>query len=86
MEKRIFASQICVMTQKFKAKRLYIQSAYALPSKDKVDQEQDSLLHIADGFRKIIIAGDRFLSGYNEEGILMVSLYDFLLGKIDLWK
>ena len=66
--------------------RLYIQSAYALPSKDKVDQEQDSLLHIADGFRKIIIAGDRFLSGYNEEGILMVSLYDFLLGKIDLWK
>ena len=74
------------MTQKYKAKRLYIQSAYALPSKDKVDQEQDSLLHIADGFRKIIIAGDRFLSGYNEEGILMVSLYDFLLGKIDLWK
>ena len=66
--------------------RLYIQSAYALPSKEKVDQEQDSLLHIADGFRKIIIAGDRFLSGYNEEGILMVSLYDFLLGKIDLWK
>ena len=66
--------------------RLYIQSAYALPSKEKVEQEQDSLLHIADGFRKIIIVGDRFFTGYNEDGILMVSLYDFLLGKIDLWK
>ncbi|MBR5716200.1 MAG: ATP-binding protein [Bacteroidales bacterium] len=66
--------------------RLYIQSAYALPSKEKVDQEQDSLLHVADGFRKIIIAGDRFSTAYNDAGILVVGLYDFLLGKIDLWK
>ena len=66
--------------------RLYIQSAYAMPSDDKVNQEQDSLLQVADGFRKIIIAGDRYSSGYNEAGILMVGLYDFLLGKIDLWK
>lgn len=66
--------------------RLYIQSAYALPSNEKVNQEQDSLLQVDDGFRKIIIAGDRYRSGYNEDGILMVALYDFLLGKIDLWK
>uniref|UniRef100_A0AB33J813 ATP-binding protein n=1 Tax=Prevotella sp. GTC17259 TaxID=3236795 RepID=A0AB33J813_9BACT len=66
--------------------RLYIQSAYALPSKEKVEQEQASLLQISDGFRKIIIAGDRYSSGYNENGILVVSLYDFLLEKIDLWK
>lgn len=65
--------------------RLYIQSAYALPSKDKIDQEQASLLQVADGFRKVIIAGDRYSSGYNENGILMVGLYDFLLGKTDLW-
>jgi len=65
--------------------RLYIQSAYALPSEEKVGQEQASLLQVADGFRKIIIAGDRYSSGYNEDGILMVGLYDFLLGKIDLW-
>ena len=32
-------------------------------------------------FRKLIIVGDRYHSGYNEEGILMMSLYDFLLGK-----
>lgn len=66
--------------------RLYIQSAYAMPSEDKTKQEQDSLLQVTDGFRKIIVAGDRYSSGYNEDGILMVGLYDFLLGKIDLWK
>ncbi len=66
--------------------RLYIQSAYAMPDKAKMDQEQDSLLHIPDGFRKIIIAADRYSSGYNEEGILILSLYDFLLGKVDIWK
>ena len=66
--------------------RLYIQSAYALPTTDKVNQEQASLLHIEDGFMKIIVAGDRYLSGYNEDGILMISLYDFLLGKVDFLK
>lgn len=66
--------------------RLYIQSAYAMSDKAKIDQEQYSLLHVADGFRKIIIAGDRYTSGYNEDGILIVGLYDFLLGKVDIWK
>ena len=61
--------------------RLYIQSANALPDKEKVDQEQASLLNVNDGFRKLIIVGDRYRSGYNEEGILMMSLSDFLLGK-----
>lgn len=60
--------------------RLYIQSAYALPDKDKVDQEQASLLNVNDGFRKMIIVGDRYFSNYNEEGIMMRSLFDFLLG------
>ena len=66
--------------------RIYIQSAYALPTTDKVNQEQASLLHTEDGFRTIIVAGDRYLSGYNEDGILMISLYDFLLGKVDFLK
>lgn len=66
--------------------RLYIQSAYALPSKEKVDQEQASLLQVSDGFRKIIIAGDHYSTGYNENGILVIGLYDFLLGKANIWK
>ena len=61
--------------------RLYIQSAYALPDQEKVEQEQASLLNVNDGFRKVIIAGDRYISNYNDDGILMLSLFDFLLGK-----
>ena len=64
--------------------RLYIQSAYALPSKEKVDQEQASLLQVSDGFRKIIIAGDHYSTGYNENGILIIGLYDFLLEKANI--
>lgn len=66
--------------------RLYIQSAYALPSREKVDQEQASLLQVSDGFRKIIIAGDHYSTGYNENGILVIGLYDFLLEKANIWK
>lgn len=66
--------------------RLYIQSAYALPSKEKVDQEQASLLQVSDGFCKIIIAGDHYSTGYNENGILVIGLYDFLLEKANIWK
>ena len=61
--------------------RLYIQSAYALPDREKVEQEQASLLNVNDGFRKVIIAGDRYISNYNDDGILMLSLFDFLLGE-----
>ena len=64
--------------------RLYIQSAYTLPSAEKVEQEQASLLQIPDGFRKIIIVGDRYTTSYNTDGIQMVGLFDFLLGKADL--
>ncbi len=66
--------------------RLYIQSAYALPTLEKVAQEQASLLQVNDNFRKVIIAGDRYQSGYNDEGILIVGLYDFLLGKTNLFE
>ncbi len=59
--------------------RLYIQSAYALPDKQKMDQEQASLLNVPDGFKKVIIVGERYSSNFNEDGILMIGIYDFLL-------
>ena len=59
--------------------RLYIQSAFALPDKEKVEQEQASLLKVSDGFKKIIISGDRYRSNYNDDGILIMSIFDFLL-------
>ena len=61
------------------SKRFYIQSAYALPDKEKMEQEQRSLVNIGDGFKKIIITKDAVAPLYNEEGILVMSVYDFLL-------
>jgi predicted AAA+ superfamily ATPase len=61
------------------SERVYIQSAYALPDKEKVEQEQASLLQINDGFRKVIVVADRYISGYNEDGVKIVSLKDFLM-------
>ena len=60
-------------------KRYYIQSAYAMPTEEKIKQEQASLLAIGDAFKKIIIVNQPILTGYNENGILIVSLSDFLL-------
>ena len=51
-----------------------------MPTADKLNQEEASLLRVPDGFRKIIIAADRYHSGYNEEGIYILGLYDFLSG------
>ena len=61
------------------SKRFYIQSAYALPNKEKMEQEQRSLINTGDGFKKIIITKDAVAPLYNEEGILVMSIYDFLL-------
>jgi len=61
------------------SKRFYIQSAFALPDKEKMLQEQRPLVNIGDGFKKIIITKEAVAPLYNEEGILVMSIYDFLL-------
>ena len=61
------------------SKRFYIQSAYALPDKEKMEQEQRPLVNTGDGFKKIIITKDAVAPLYNDEGILIMSIYDFLL-------
>lgn len=60
-------------------RRYYIQSAFNIPNEEKMTQEQASLLEINDAFRKIIIVNQPIMSGYNEKGIIMLSLRDFLL-------
>lgn len=64
------------------SKRYYIQSAFAIPDKAKMDQETASLDHINDSFKKIIIVGDIIKPWINEKGYLIMSIYDFLL-KLD---
>jgi len=60
-------------------KRCYIQSAYALPTEDKMKQEFNSLLRIKDSFKKIVIVGTPTPTYQNEEGIQIMNIYDFLM-------
>lgn len=62
----------------------YIQSAFTLPTADKVDQEQRSLLHIPDSFRKIVVVGDNIKVRRDENGIITIGLRNFLLDEDSL--
>lgn len=61
------------------AERIYIQSAFKLPTEEKKEQEERSLLNIHDNFKKIIITGDNIKRKTDEKGILTIGLLDFLL-------
>lgn len=61
------------------AERIYIQSAYHMPSENKEKQEKRSLLSTNDNFRKIIITYDDIKRKTDEQGIFTISLLDFLL-------
>ena len=65
-------------------KKYYIQSAYSLQSIEKINQEKASLLNIDDSFKKIIIVKDRIKPFLDENGILTINLFDFLLNKESL--
>lgn len=60
-------------------KRYYIQSAYALPTAEKQEQEARPLRKIDDSFKKIIVTKDIVPATYDESGVLTINLYDFLL-------
>ena len=64
--------------------RVYIQSAYMLPDKEKWDQEKRPLLTIPDGFKKVIITGEYREGNYNEDGVFVIGWYNFLLNQVIL--
>lgn len=66
------------------SKRYYIQSAYAIPDQEKMEQEQRTLMLTGDFFKKIIITKDAPAPYYNEDGVLIMSIYDFLLNENSL--
>ena len=61
------------------AERIYIQSAFKLPTDEKKEQEERPLLNINDSFKKIIITGENIKRKTDEKGILTIGLLDFLL-------
>ena len=66
------------------SKRYYVQSAYSLPTEEKIRQEEMSLLKIDDFFKRIIVTGDDVMLHRNEAGITTMSVYDFLLNENSL--
>lgn len=61
------------------SKKYYIQSAYMLETEEKMAQELRPFRKIQDSFKKIVITANTPKPFYNEEGILIMNVYDFLL-------
>ena len=66
------------------SRRYYLQSAFAIPDQEKMNQEQESLIRVSDSFKKIIITGTNSPLWRNERGITIMSIYDFLLNEDSL--
>lgn len=61
------------------SKRYYIQSAYILATEEKMNQEIRPFLKINDSFKKILVTSDTPKPFYNDDGILIMNVYDFLM-------
>lgn len=61
------------------SERIYIQSAWRMPDAEKLEQEKRSLRLVDDSFRKLLIVGEHTKQWSDENGIQIMSIYDFLL-------
>ena len=66
------------------SKKYYVQSALSIPNREKEIQESRSLTSINDSFKKIIIVKEHIMPRWNEEGVLTIGLFDFLLNDSSL--
>lgn len=61
--------------------RVYVQSAWRMQDEAKAEQELRPFLLTGDSFRKVVVRGDCGVSAYDRDGVLHVSLMNFLLGE-----
>lgn len=66
------------------SKRCYIQSALKLPNEEKRKQELRSLTHISDSFQKFVITEDPIKRYQDENGVVFMNIYEFLLDRDSL--
>ncbi len=64
--------------------RVYIQSALNLDGDSKEEQELASLRHINDNFQKVVIVGGMQPTYRNNDGILVLNIFDFLQNKVTI--
>lgn len=65
-------------------RRLYVQSAFSIPDDEKMRQETASLRRIADTFQRVIVLRDDIHPYFDDNGFLIIGLFDFLLGTSDV--
>ncbi len=66
------------------SRRYYVQSAFSIPDREKMEQEQNALVRIDDSFKKIIVVRDNIKLWRNEKGIVIMGIMDFLLNQDSL--
>lgn len=66
--------------------RIYVQSAFSIPTTEKRLQEERPLVNVGDGFRKVVVTKDNVLRHNDENGILIMSLQEFLMDERALEK
>ena len=66
------------------SEKYYIQSAFAIDSPDKREQEERSLAALGDSFKKIIVVRDHIKARRNERGIVTIGIRNFLLDQNSL--
>lgn len=59
--------------------RVYVQSAFSIPTTEKRQQEERPLVNVGDGFRKVVVTKDNVIRHNDENGILIISLKEFLM-------
>lgn len=62
------------------SERFYVQSAYSIPTVEKMNQETSSLNSVPDSFPKVIVTQDNVAPYHTEKGYLVINVLDFLLG------
>ena len=70
-----------ITPKKSQRRKNYIQSAYALETEEKAITENKPFGLTGDFFPKIIVRHDIRKRWYDEQGILNISIFDFLLDK-----
>ena len=66
--------------------RVYVQSAFSIPTIEKRQQEERPLVNVGDGFRKVVVTKDNVIRHNDENGILIMSLQEFLMDERALEK
>lgn len=66
------------------SRRYYIQSAYEIPSKEKLDQETKSFDRANDSFKKIIVVERTMKPRRNDKGYVTMGVKEFLLNENSL--